>query len=541
MAPGCNGLVALPHLGGSMAPDVNAKAKGVFYGFTLQHTRAHFARAIMESIGYIIQRNIEAIENAGLSVNELRSLGGGSKSPLWNQIKADIIRKPLITVRCQEAACLGAAITAGVAVGIFSSIESACESMVEENARYMPNEENAEVYEVAYEDYKYLFSDLCRLFERTYRGLRRGVPEPGGCWWHKEETMTNMKKVEAWLDKNSDAAVRLLRDMVAIPSVNSFFDTPEELKTEGNFQRFVAENLKALGAEVELTYPDAKRLAKYEGYPGYAADHTFENRPNVYANIPGAGGGRSILLAGHADTVAPGEGWTVDPFKGAVRDGRIYGRGIADQKGGIAASMVAVQALKACGIALRGDVRFGSMVDEEAGGMGMLDFIDRGYRADACLMTEPTDKKIAPLCRGILWGKIIIKGRSGHIELPHGNWRENEAVDGIQKARYIMDCIENLNRDWAVRKTHPLLTIPCSIEFGMINGGEFPSTFANKVEIGFDAQFLPRERDDKGRRRDRDEGDRRLYRERCQNRPVARGKSAEGGMAGASGLWGDPC
>lgn len=167
--PGCDGLVALPHLGGSMAPDVNAKAKGVFYGFTLKHGRAHFARAIMESVGFIIQRNIEAIENAGLKVDELRSLGGGSKSPLWNQIKSDIIKKPLITIKCSEAACLGAAIVAGVAVGIFSSIEEACENMAEEKARYLPNEENAEIYEIAYEDYKALFNDLGGLFEKTYR------------------------------------------------------------------------------------------------------------------------------------------------------------------------------------------------------------------------------------------------------------------------------------------------------------------------------------------------------------------------------------
>lgn len=166
---GCNGLVALPHLGGSMAPDVNAKAKGVFYGFTLKHTRAHFARAIMESVGYIIRRNIEAIENAGLQVSELRSSGGGSKSPLWNQIKSDIIRKPLITIKCPEAASLGAAITAGVAVGIFSSVEDACTDMVEEKTRFNPDPVNAVVYNTGYEDYKALFQDLENLFDTTYR------------------------------------------------------------------------------------------------------------------------------------------------------------------------------------------------------------------------------------------------------------------------------------------------------------------------------------------------------------------------------------
>jgi len=167
IAPGCDGLIALPHLSGSMAPDVNPKAKGVFYGFTLKHTRAHFIRAIMESLGFIIKRNIESLENAGLTVTELHSSGGGSKSPLWNQIKADIIDKPLITVKCSEAACLGAAILAGTAMGIFDSVEHACESMTEVKARFVPNDANKEAYKTAYEGYKRLFTDLGGMFDAT--------------------------------------------------------------------------------------------------------------------------------------------------------------------------------------------------------------------------------------------------------------------------------------------------------------------------------------------------------------------------------------
>ncbi|MHC1783793.1 MAG: FGGY-family carbohydrate kinase [Anaerolineaceae bacterium] len=166
---GSDGLVALPHLSGSMAPDVNPKAKGVFYGFTMKHGKPHFIRAIMESIGYIIRRNIESLENAGLKVSELRSSGGGSKSPLWNQIKADIIGKPLVTIKASEAACLGAAILAGTAIGLFDSVENACESMAVEKARFLPNQGNCETYNLGYQDYKKLFSDLNELFELTYR------------------------------------------------------------------------------------------------------------------------------------------------------------------------------------------------------------------------------------------------------------------------------------------------------------------------------------------------------------------------------------
>jgi len=166
--PGSEGLTMLPHLTGSMAPDVNSKAKGVFYGFTLKHTRPHFVRAIMESIGYIIRRNIDALNNMGINVTELRSLGGGSKSAVWNQIKADITGKELITVGCEEAACLGAAILAGKAIGFFTSIDEACEKMVKIHTKFKPNPDNKKLYDAGYEQYKKLFKDLEELFEETY-------------------------------------------------------------------------------------------------------------------------------------------------------------------------------------------------------------------------------------------------------------------------------------------------------------------------------------------------------------------------------------
>lgn len=143
----------------------------------------------------------------------------------------------------------------------------------------------------------------------------------------------------------------------------------------------------------------------------------------------------------------------------------------------------------------KGDVCVGAVVDEETGGMGTLDFMDRGHRADVCIMTEATRQIIAPLCRGILWGNIIVEGRSGHIELPQKDWRDGGTVDAIRKARLIMDAIDHLNEDWAKKKVHPLLKIPNQIIIGQINAGEWHSTFANKADMAFDIQYLPYERD----------------------------------------------
>jgi len=163
---GSDGLVMLPHLAGSLAPDVKSTAKGVFYGFTLMHKKAHFARAIMESVGYIVKRNIEALSDMGIDVTELRSLGGGSKSPIWNQIKSDITGKTLMTTKSTEAACLGAALLAGKAVGIFDSVEDAVEKMIAIDKDFKPDEENREIYETGYQAYKDLFNSLDNMFDK---------------------------------------------------------------------------------------------------------------------------------------------------------------------------------------------------------------------------------------------------------------------------------------------------------------------------------------------------------------------------------------
>lgn len=164
---GSDGLIMLPHLSGSLAPDTNAKAKGVWFGFTLQHKKQHFVRAIMEALGYILRRNIDALKDMGIEVKQIRSLGGGSKSSVWNQIKADINGVILETVKSKEAASLGAAILAGKAVGWFNSVEEAVDSMVEVKETINPSYDNKKLYDEYYQLYKKLFVDLTQCFNLT--------------------------------------------------------------------------------------------------------------------------------------------------------------------------------------------------------------------------------------------------------------------------------------------------------------------------------------------------------------------------------------
>lgn len=165
-APGCDGLVMLPHLQGAMAPESNPKAKGVFYGFTLHHGKAHFARAIMEAIAFAIRRNLDALEGMGIGVSEIRSLGGGSRSALWGQIKADVTRRPVYTMVNEEAGCLGAAMLAGVAAGLYPSLKEAAAGMVALKSRIEPNPANFPVYDEAYQRYVNLYESLLGMFGR---------------------------------------------------------------------------------------------------------------------------------------------------------------------------------------------------------------------------------------------------------------------------------------------------------------------------------------------------------------------------------------
>ena len=141
---GSDGVVFLPYLCGSTMPKYNPDARGSFTGLTPEHTPAHFARSIMESISCVLKGNLDYL---GVDVDEIRVMGGGAKSPLWCSIKSDMTGKRLITLKNKETACLGAAILAGVGAGVFESVEKACE-LIETDKVYTPSgKDYSKVYE----------------------------------------------------------------------------------------------------------------------------------------------------------------------------------------------------------------------------------------------------------------------------------------------------------------------------------------------------------------------------------------------------------
>jgi len=165
--PGADGLVMLPHLMGAFSPEPNLSARGSFTGFTLRHTRGHFVRALLEGVAFLLRRNLEYIERTGLEVGEIRSTGGGARSRLWNQIKADVCNRPVVTLENEETGLLGDAILAAVAAGIFPSVEAGCRAMVAVKERIQPGEA-AGAYLQPYRRYCALDGQLSGYFKQSY-------------------------------------------------------------------------------------------------------------------------------------------------------------------------------------------------------------------------------------------------------------------------------------------------------------------------------------------------------------------------------------
>jgi xylulokinase len=161
---GSEGLIMLPHISGAFFPENNPRAKGVFFGININHTRAHFVRAILESIGYMLKKDLEIFQKNKIKINNLISMGGGAKSSLWNQIKADITGLETHIPENTETALLGAAIIAGVGIGVYKDFNTAVKSVVRMKKKYTPDNAIKDVYNSSYKKYIELYNNLESLF-----------------------------------------------------------------------------------------------------------------------------------------------------------------------------------------------------------------------------------------------------------------------------------------------------------------------------------------------------------------------------------------
>ena len=164
---GCEGLVFLPYLSGERTPHADPYARGVFFGLDLTKTRAHLVRSVMEGVTFGLKDSLEIMRRLGVPLEKIVCGGGGARSELWRQIQADVFGLPIETAGESDAAMLGAAMLAGVASGVFTTVEEACRAAVSYTGRVEPDPSKAAAYGQAYARFRSLYPALKDIFKKA--------------------------------------------------------------------------------------------------------------------------------------------------------------------------------------------------------------------------------------------------------------------------------------------------------------------------------------------------------------------------------------
>ena len=161
--PGSEGLLFLPYLTGERTPHADPLARGAFVGLTPRHGLGHLTRAVLEGVTYGLRDSFELMRGLGLTINQVRASGGGTRSPLWRQILADVFDTEIVTVNVTQGAAFGAALLAGVGIGMYASVTDACERVIQLAERHEPGPDAA-VYADFYPRYRALYPALADEF-----------------------------------------------------------------------------------------------------------------------------------------------------------------------------------------------------------------------------------------------------------------------------------------------------------------------------------------------------------------------------------------
>jgi len=259
-----------------------------------------------------------------------------------------------------------------------------------------------------------------------------------------------------------DFLFQTLADLIRINSVNPTL-VPGGAG-EAEISEYVARVLGDIGLDVRKLEPEPARIS-------------------VLGTISGTGGGRSLMLNAHYDTVGV-EGMD-EPFSAVIREGKIYGRGSFDMKGSLAAQIAAVKALRDAGIRPRGDVVIAAVADEEYGSLGTMSVVD-AIKTDAAIVTEPTAVQICLAHKGYLWIEVEIKGRAAHGS------RFREGVDANMRMGRFLAQLDKLEQDLRARTPHPLVGPP-SLHAAMLHGGDGLSTYAASCKLQIERRTVPGE------------------------------------------------
>jgi len=295
------------------------------------------------------------------------------------------------------------------------------------------------------------------------------------------------------VDDNKEEIIEYLQKLISFKTITPPSNGKAESDDYKGLQDFVHQSLTEMGFTLDMWEIDASKLESFPG-SGVISDRDLSNMPVVVGKLKGKGSGKSLILNGHYDVVSPGEveNWKHDPFGGEIENNKLFGRGACDMKGGIAAMLEALKFIHKAGVKLNGDVTVETVPDEELTSMGTLACCQKGYKADAAIIPEPTDMNMLVAVRGSLNGKITVFGRAGHAETAQPHWKKGGAVNAISKAMKIVQALEELTEEWRREpdKQHKFLD-PDIVMPTVIKGGKWRIMYPEKVEIEFNSDFVP--------------------------------------------------
>ncbi len=264
-------------------------------------------------------------------------------------------------------------------------------------------------------------------------------------------------------DKIDESSLtNLTRELIEIPS----FVTGIDQGSEKEIANFISKTLSEAGFETYL-------------------QEVTKDRPNVVGILRGKGGGYTLMLNGHLDTVET-HGMKIDPFSGRVQDGRIYGRGAADMKGALAAMIIAGKAIKESNVSLKGDLIISGCADEEGKGTGGEHLAKSGLKVDMAIVGEPTELDLGIAQKGLTYIDITVEGKAAHGSSPE---------KGKNAILVMNEIISRLNSTYLAKlnkKEHRLLGKP-TLNIGFIEGGYRPNVVADFCKISIDRRIIPGE------------------------------------------------
>lgn len=266
------------------------------------------------------------------------------------------------------------------------------------------------------------------------------------------------ERVLGQIETDAAKAIDFLKELVRTPSLSG---------QEGECQEVIRRRMRSIGLDVR----DIAAPGKVASVVGIASGR-------------GEGAGRSIILNGHIDVVSPGplDAWKVQPWGAEEINGRLYGRGTCDMKAGLAGMIMAVAALRSCGVCLSGDVILESVVEEETGGAGTRACALAGFQADGAIIGEPTSLAVCPVSRGGAWFTISVPGKEAHSGVA---W---SGISALEQALPILECLQQYkaSRNQRLRELNPAFKNcpdPFPLFIGKVNCGTAPNTVPGLCEL----------------------------------------------------------